>query len=128
MYKKQLEDKWWDGFDIEHHDCYYLEDVDPEALKKITIQRMKVWSDHVGFPGDKKYGGLDIIRGQCIVTSNYHLNECIYNHVGIEHTIKALNRRFRVVHIDSFLKENGLELKSKEELARLKKEKNADYG
>jgi len=68
MYKKQLEDKWWDGFDIDHHDCYYLEDVDPEALKKITIQRMKVWADHTGFAGDKKYGGLDIIRGQCVVT------------------------------------------------------------
>lgn len=127
MYKKQLEDKWWDGFDILHHSCYYLEDMDPESMKKIGIQRMKVWSDHTGFAGDKKYGGLDIIRGQCIVTSNYHLNECIYNHVGMEHTLKALNRRFRVVDIQSFLTENRLELKSKEELSRLKAMKNADY-
>lgn len=127
MYKKQLEDKWWDGFDIDHHTCYYLEDLDPEAMRKIGIQRMKVWADHTGFAGDKKYGGLDIIRGRCIVTSNYHLNDCVYDHVGIEHTIKALARRFRVIHISEFLKENKLELKSRDELAKLKAQHNADY-
>jgi hypothetical protein len=127
MYKKQLEDKWWDGFDIDHHDCYYLEDVDPEALKKIGIQRMKTWADHTGFAGDKKYGGLDIIRGQCIVSSNYSIKDCIYNHKGIESTYAAFKRRFKEIEINDYLKEQGLQLKSKEELENLKKDENADY-
>lgn len=127
LYKKDVSDKWWDGFDLDYHECVYIEDFDPDGMLKLGFQKLKIYADSTGFAGDKKYGGLDIIRGRLIITSNFTIDQCIYPHVGIESTKQALHRRFEEIHINTLLLREGIELRSKSEISMLKADGNADY-
>lgn len=111
------------------HSTVYLGDFDVSSMRTLKPENLKLMCDPQGFNANKKFGGGEIIApGRVVVTSNFQLNECFMpDQIGIEQQKKALNRRFRVVHINEILREHKLKLRSKEQLKILKEMNNFDF-
>lgn len=130
-YKKRADQDWL-GYnpDLEPgHLVVQLPDLDVQSFKKLSAQDLKIMCDPQGFNANKKYAGGDIINpNKIIVTSNYTIGECIPTTTQGYGQIKAaLSRRFKQIHIDEYLRQNDLKLKSKVELAQLKANNNWDF-
>jgi hypothetical protein len=129
---KKRPDNDWLGYNPllqKGHRVVYLPDFDMQSMKTMKAENLKVMCDPQGFNANKKFAGGDMIApGRVVVTSNFTIQQCFPpGTLQIETQIAALRRRFKQVHINTFLKENGLILKPKAELEALKKNNNFDY-
>lgn len=130
-YKKNLYNRFFDLYDPKIHDHIMLEDLDHDALDKLSTNFLKTLCDESGFPIDQKYKTPQLARSTILVTSNFSIGELIMqseeaNVFGKSENLKAINRRFWQVGIYEFLRLLGLKLLPKYEINMLKKEGNTD--
>lgn len=110
-YKKDLSNKFFDLYDPIQHDHIMLEDLDPDAVERLSLQFLKTVCDEGGFPIDQKYKTPQLARSTILVTSNYTLGDVIPDDIkGLEVTKAALYRRFFHVRIDNLLRICGVKL------------------
>ncbi len=57
---------------------------------------LKIWADRYGCTGESKGGTIPLLHRDIVITSNYSIRE-LYKDQG-EEMIKALERRFKVIH------------------------------
>lgn len=121
---------YWNGLDLDWHTHVYLEDIGPDAFEYIGMEQFKQWADPShGYTVAMKYGApIHGVTLPLIVTSNYHPKDLMpLDQRFPVQEFEAIARRFDIIHINELLKRERLELKSKEELKELKKNKNADF-
>lgn len=128
MYKKDLNNRFFDLYDDNHHTHIMLEDLDHANVEKLGVQFLKTLCDEAGFPIDQKYKTPQLTRASILVTSNYKIEDIVPEGLGVDETKIALNRRFWSIRIDQLLHFLGLKLLTKYERDRLKKEGNEDTG
>ena len=75
---------------------------------------------------DQKYKTPQLARTTVLVTSNFDIKSLVPEAAGYEQNVIAISRRFWQVKIYELLRILNLKLVSKQELADLKKEGNAD--
>lgn len=127
MYKKDLQNKFFDLYDEKIHTHIMLEDVDHENVERLGIQFLKTICDEAGFPIDQKYKTPQITRSTILVTSNFAINDVMPDdQKAVRETIAALLRRFWHVRIDNFLPVLGVKLIDKWERKRLQQNGNND--
>ena len=105
-----------------------LEDLDHEAVEKLSINFIKTICDEAGFAIDQKYKTPQLARTSVLVTSNFEIANILTDGKGIEENKQALYRRFWHINIFELLRLLGLKLLPKEERNKLKKEGNQDPG
>ncbi len=130
-YKKNLYNKFFDLYDAKIHDHVMLEDLDHDAVDKLSTNFIKTLCDESGFPIDQKYKTPQLARSTILVTSNFTLQEVILqsdeaNAFGKEGNYQALLRRFWHVNVKDLLRVVGLKLLPKYEIQMLKKQGNTD--
>ena len=130
-YKKNLYNKFFDLYDPKMHDHIMLEDLDHDAVDKLSTNFLKTLCDESGFPIDQKYKTPQLARSTILVTSNFTLSEVIMqseeaNSCGRTENCKALHRRFWTIDAREFLRLLGLKLLPKYEVNMLKKEGNTN--
>lgn len=129
MYKKDLQNRFFDLYDEEVHTHVMLEDLDSNNLEKLGIQFLKTICDEAGFPIDQKYKTPQLTRATILITSNLDLDNLI-NGVDdlkdVDMAKAALRRRFLVLRVDSLQRLLGVKLITDFERKRLKKEGNED--
>lgn len=129
MYKKDLQNRFFDLYDEEIHTHIMLEDLDSNNLERLGVQFLKTICDEAGFPIDQKYKTPQLTRATILVTSNQQL-EHLVNGVDdlkdLENTKLALARRFLVLRVDAIQRLLGVKLISDYERKKLKKEGNED--
>ena len=127
LYKKNLFNRFFDLYDPKEHTHVMLEDLDHEAVEKLSVNFLKTLCDEAGFPIDQKYKTPQLARTTVLVTSNFGLKEMIDEGPGHAMNVAALARRFWEMNIYSLLRLLQLKLIPKEERAQLKKEGNTDF-
>lgn len=132
-YKKNLYNKFFDLYDPKEHDHIMLEDLDHDAVDKLSTNFLKTLCDESGFPIDQKYKTPQLTRSTILVSSNFTIQQIISqseecNVFGKEANSKALLRRFWQVEAPEFLRLLGVKLLPKYELNMLKKDGNMDPG
>ena len=132
-YKKNLYNRFFDLYDPAIHTHVMLEDLDHDAVDKLSTNFLKTLCDEGGFPIDQKYKTPQLARASILVTSNFSIPEIIHqsneaNVFGKESNCKAIQRRFWQVEGRQLLRSLGLKLISKYEIGMLKKQGNADPG
>lgn len=132
-YKKNLYNRFFDLFDPKVHTHVMLEDLDHDAVDKLSTNFIKTLCDESGFPIDQKYKTPQLVRSAILVTSNFRIEEIISqseeaNVFGKEQNKAALLRRFWQIDGREFLKLLGLKLIPKYEVSMLKKQGNSDPG
>lgn len=131
-YKKNLYNKFFDLYDPVHqHTHVMLEDLDHDAVDRLTLNFLKTLCDETGFAFDQKYKTPQIARSSILVTSNFTIQQVVtqsedQNEFGKEANKAALLRRFWQVDIRQLLTTLGLKLLPKYEIQVLKKEGNTD--
>lgn len=130
-YKKNLYNRFFDLYDPKIHDHIMLEDLDHDAVDKLSTNFLKTLCDESGFPIDQKYKTPQLARSTILVTSNFTIQEVIMqsdesNMFGKSENCKAILRRFWCVNVRDFLRILGLKLLPKYEINMLKKEGNTD--
>lgn len=130
-YKKNLYNRFFDLYDPKIHDHIMLEDLDHDALDKLSTNFLKTLCDESGFPIDQKYKTPQLARSTILVTSNFTIHDLVMqsdeaNVFGKSENLKAILRRFWHVDAREFLKLLGLKLLPKYEINVLKKEGNTD--
>ena len=126
LYKKNLYNKYFDLYDPKEHTHVMLEDLDHEAVGRLSINFIKTICDEAGFSIDQKYKTPQLARTTTLVTSNFKLREIIEEGPGWEKNLQAIQRRFWEVNIYELLRLLHLKLVPKPEIATLKKEGNTD--
>lgn len=127
-YKKNLYNKFFDLYDDKIHDHIILEDLDHEAVERLSINFIKTICDQAGFAIDQKYKSCQLSQTTVLVSSNFTIPDIICDGKGIEENKAALLRRFYHVRIDAMLKFLGLKLIGKYARDQLNKEGNNDFG
>lgn len=130
-YKKNLYNKFFDLYDPKEHTHIMLEDLDHDAVDKLSTNFLKTICDEHGFPIDQKYKTPQLTRAVILVTSNFTIHNVIWNSdeanvFGKQENCKAIQRRFWMVECKEFLRILGLKLITKYELDMLKKAGNID--
>lgn len=128
MYKKNLYNKFFDMYDPDQHSHVLLEDLDHEAVEKLSINFIKTICDESGFPIDQKYKTPQMVRTTCLVTSNFQIPDILPDQPGREANKEAIMRRFWHVNIYNLLRLLGLKLLPKFDRMQLKKDGNQDPG
>ena len=105
-----------------------LEDLDHEAVEKLSINFIKTICDEAGFAIDQKYKTPQLARTTVLVTSNFSIKELVPEGAGYDQNLAAIARRFWQVKVHELLRLLGLKLVPKETRAELKKEGNSDMG
>jgi len=127
-FKKNLHNKFFDLYNPEVHTHIMLEDLDHEAVERLSINFIKTICDEAGFAVDQKYKTPQLARTTCLVTSNFTIDDLLYEGPGIEENKAALYRRFWHVNIWALLRVLGLKLISKYERNMLKQQGNTNPG
>ena len=132
-YKKNLYNKFFDLYDDKIHTHIMLEDLDHEAVDKLSTNFIKTLCDEAGFAIDQKYKTPQLTRSTILVTSNFTLPQIIHqseeaNVFGKEENLKALLRRFWHIDAREFMRVLGVKILPKYELQQLKKSGNVDPG
>lgn len=132
-YKKNLYNRFFDLYDPKLHDHIMLEDLDHDAVDKLSTNFLKTLCDESGFPVDQKYKTPQLARSVILVTSNFTITDVIGNSeeanvFGKEQNMAALYRRFWHVSAPELQRLLGLKLISKYEIGMLKKAGNTDPG
>ena len=130
-FKKNLHNKFFDLYDPAVHSHVMLEDLDHEAVERLSTNFLKTLCDEAGFAVDQKYKTPQLARTTVLVTSNFTIQQLVgqsteANVFGKEQNIKALLRRFWVLDGRELLKHLGLKLRPRYEIGLLKKEGNSD--
>lgn len=126
-FKKNLHNKFFDLYDPLEHDHVMLEDLDHEAVERLSINFIKTICDEAGFAIDQKYKTPQLSRTVVLVTSNFQIGDLIPTDTGgFEENKAALLRRFWHINIYSLLRLLGLKLRPKSERNDLKKAGNDD--
>lgn len=126
-FKKNLHNKFFDLYDPEVHDHVMLEDLDHEAVERLSINFIKTICDEAGFAIDQKYKTPQLSRTCVLVTSNFQIGDLIpVDTGGYEENKAALLRRFWHINIYGLLRLLGLKLRPKSERNDLKKSGNSD--
>ena len=130
-YKKNLYNRFFDLYDPTTHTHVMLEDLDHDAVDKLSTNFLKTLCDESGFPIDQKYKTPQLCRSAILVTSNFTIQEIISqseecNVFGKESNKAALLRRFWQIDGREFLRLLGLKLIPKYEVMQLKKQGNSD--
>lgn len=130
-YKKNLYNKFFDLYDPKMHDHIMLEDLDHDAVDKLSTNFIKTLCDESGFPIDQKYKTPQLARSTILVTSNFTITQIIdqsaeANVFGKAENTRAILRRFWHVQAKELLHVLGLKLIPKYEINMLKKEGNTD--
>lgn len=103
-----------------------LEDLDHEAVLKLSINFVKTLCDEAGFAIDQKYKTPQLTRTTVLVTSNFKIKDLVPEGAGFDQNLAAICRRFWEVDVYAFLRLLQLKLVPKVERATLKKEGNID--
>ena len=127
-YKKNLYNKFFDLFDPKVHSHVMLEDLDHEAVERLSLNFLKTLCDEAGFPIDQKYKTPQLVRTCVLVTSNFELPHVIPDTQGVEANKAALLRRFWHVNIYNLLRLLGLKLLPKKDRDMLRESGNQDPG
>lgn len=132
-FKKNLYNRFFDLFKPGVHTHVMLEDLDHEAVERLSTNFIKTLCDESGFPVDQKYKTPQLARATILVSSNFTLPQLIHqsteaNVFGKEANLKALQRRFWQVEGRELLRALGLKLISRYEIIQLKKQGNTDTG
>jgi DNA replication protein DnaC len=128
-YKKNLHNKFFDLYDPKEHTHIMLEDLDHEAVERLSMNFLKTICDEAGFPIDQKYKTPQLVRSTVLVTSNFRIPDiCEANEHGGDVTKTAILRRFWHVDIMSLLRLLGVKLLPKYERQQMAKEGNTDPG
>lgn len=125
-YKKNLYNRFFDLYNPREHTHVMLEDLDHEAVEKLSINFIKTICDEAGFAIDQKYKSPQLARSTVLVTSNFTIREVVPEGAGFDQNLSAICRRFWQIKIYELLRLLGLKLIPKEDRARLKKEGNDD--
>lgn len=130
-YKKNLYNKFFDLYDPLEHDHIMLEDLDHDAVDRLSTNFLKTLCDESGFPIDQKYKTPQLARSVILVTSNFTINEIISqseetNAYGRTANKEALLRRFYSTNAWEFLRLLGLKLLPPYEIKQLKAQGNTD--
>lgn len=126
IYKKNLYNKFFDLYDPKEHTHVMLEDLDHEAVQKLSIQFLKTICDEAGFPIDQKYKTPQLARTTVLVTSNFEIKNLVPEGPGFDQNYRAIRRRFWEIKIYELLRLLKLKLVPKDIQAQLKKEGNQD--
>lgn len=127
-YKKNLYNKFFDLYDPKLHTHVILEDLDFEAVERLSINFLKTICDPQGFAIDQKYKTPQLTNTNVLVTSNFQIPDIIPDDKGVEENKAALLRRFWHVRIDNLLRLLELKLIPKWDQKKLKLEGNTDMG
>jgi hypothetical protein len=125
-FKKNLHNKFFDLFNPELHTHVLLEDLDHEAVDRLSINFIKTVCDEAGFAVDQKYKTPQLARTTCLVTSNFTIDSILSDVRGREENVAAITRRFWQINIFSLLRVLGLKLLPKYDRDQLKRQGNAD--
>lgn len=125
-YKKNLHNKFFDLYDPTQHTHVMLEDLDHEAVNRLSINFIKTICDEAGFAVDQKYKTPQLARTCVLVTSNFSISDIVQDGLGIEENKQAIYRRFWHVNIYALLRVLGLKLLPKFDRLALQKEGNQD--
>lgn len=125
-YKKNLYNKFFDLYDPKQHTHVMLEDLDHEAVERLSINFLKTICDEAGFAIDQKYKSPQLTRSTILVTSNFEIGHLMPDGPGVEQNKAALMRRFWHVNIYNFLRLVGLKLLPKKDRDMLRESGNQD--
>ena len=128
-FKKNLFNKFFDLYDPQEHTHVMLEDLDHEAVGRLSINFIKTICDEGGFAVDQKYKTPQLARTTVLVTSNFTIDNILEqqeNTVGLEQNKLVIKRRFWHVNVYELLRLLGLKLLPKSERDWLKKTGNGD--
>lgn len=125
-YKKNLHNKFFDLYDDKIHKHMILEDLDHEAVERLSLNFIKTLCDEAGFPVDQKYKSPQLSRTKVLITSNFTIGDIMIDGPGYEQNKRAMVRRFYQVNIYAFLTMLGLKLIPKMERDALKQSGNTD--
>lgn len=132
-YKKNLYNRFFDLYDPKMHTHIMLEDLDHDAVDKLSLTFIKTLCDEAGFAVDQKYKTPQLAKTTVLVTSNFtipdvveHSNETNGNARGANKF--ALLRRFWHIHSTELFRLLDLKLLPAYELKVLKKAGNNDPG
>lgn len=126
LYKKNLYNRFFDLYDPKEHTHIMLEDLDHEAVEKLSINFIKTICDEAGFAIDQKYKSPQLARTTCLVSSNFTIRELVPEGAGFDQNLAAICRRFWQIRIHELLRLLHLKLVPKETRAQLKKDNNND--
>lgn len=128
MYKKDLNNRFYELYDDKIHTHIMLEDLDYANVEKLGIQFLKTICDEAGFPYDQKYKSPQLTRASILVTSNYEIHNIVeaIGGFGQDETKMALSRRFWKLRVDQVYHILGLKMLDKFERAKLKESGNDD--
>ena len=93
-YKKNLYNRFFDLYDPKEHTHIILEDLDHEAVEKLSINFIKTICDEAGFAIDQKYKTPQLARTTCLVTSNFLIKDIVDEGQGYQVNVEAIKRRF----------------------------------
>lgn len=103
-----------------------MEDLDHEAVEKLSINFIKTICDEAGFAVDQKYKTPQLARTTVLVSSNFTIREVVPETQGYDQNLTAICRRFWQIKIYELLRLLQLKLVPKETRQTLKKEGNND--
>nr|QTE03980.1 MAG: replication protein [Luscinia sibilans parvo-like hybrid virus] len=126
LFKKNLYNKYFDLYDPKEHTHVMLEDMDHEAVEKLSINFIKTICDEAGFSIDQKYKSPQLARTTVLVSSNFTIRDIVPESAGFQQNLMAIKRRFWEIKIYELLRLLGLKLVPKEVRNQLKKEGNND--
>jgi len=126
MYKKNLYNKFFDLYDPSTHTHVMLEDLDHDAVQRLSIQFLKTICDEAGFAIDQKYKTPQLARTTVLVTSNFGLKDLVPEGPGFDQNLRAIQRRFWEIKIYELLRLLQIQMVPKETRNVLKKEGNTN--
>jgi len=125
-FKKNLFNKYFDLYDPSEHTHVILEDLDHEAVQKLSINFIKTICDEAGFAVDQKYKTPQLAKTSVLVSSNFTIRDLVPEGAGFDKNLAAICRRFWQVNIYELLRLLQLKLVPKPQIAQLKAEGNND--
>ena len=126
-FKKNLHNKFFDLYNPQEHTHVMLEDLDHEAVERLSINFIKTICDEAGFAVDQKYKTPQLAKTTVLVTSNFTIDQILpVDLPGYEENKQAILRRFWHVNIYSFLRLLGLKLLPSFQRNALKADGNTD--
>lgn len=126
LFKKNLYNKFFDLYDPKENTHVMLEDLDHEAVQRLSINFLKTLCDEAGFAIDQKYKTPQLARTSVLVSSNFEIKALVPEGPGFSQNYPALKRRFWEIKIYELLRLLNLKLVPKEERQKLKKDGNDD--
>uniref|UniRef100_A0AB74UDS5 Nonstructural protein n=1 Tax=parvo-like hybrid virus TaxID=3367306 RepID=A0AB74UDS5_9VIRU len=125
-YKKNLYNRFFDLYDPKEHTHIMMEDLDHEAVEKLSINFIKTICDEAGFSIDQKYKTPQLARTTVLVTSNFDIVSIVPEGNGFNQNVVAIGRRFWQIKIYELLRLVQLKLVPKNVQSELKKSGNTD--